>query len=281
MMKRFADDDRSEEQIREHYELEKKLATRLRNSTREERRLLYSEVYEELYSTLTHHPRHRLSQSPQQVAAHVKSQMVILQPFLKGGMTVLEVGPGACRTLSAVASQVSRAIGVEVAASTTSREGFPSNLELLEFDGTKLPLPDASVDLAYSMAVMEHLHPDDAIEQLRSIARVLKAGGLYVLYTPHRYRGPGDVSKYFDDVATGFHLKEWTCRELKSAMEQAGFTDVSEIVPFKGRTVLVPMGWVVVPELVIGMFPAAQRRRIAQYWAVERVLNIRLVGRIG
>lgn len=277
-MKRFPDEDRPEEQIREHYELEKLLASRLRNATQEERLLLYGDVYNELYSRLPHHPRHRRSQSPEQIAAHVESQLEILRPFLKEDMAVLEVGSGACHTLRAVASQVRRAIGVEVAVDAINLEGIPSNLELVQFDGINIPLPMESVDLVYSMAVMEHLHPDDAIDQLRSIYKVLKPGGLYVLYTPHRYRGPGDVSKYFDDVATGFHLKEWTCRQLKHAMTGSGFTKVHDIVRFKGRNRLIPVELVIPLELVIGILPAAQRRCITKHWAVSRLLDIRMAG---
>jgi SAM-dependent methyltransferase len=276
-MRIFSGDDRTEAQIREHYELEKHLAARLRNATREERKHLYGQVYDELYSWLPHHPRHRLSQSSERKAAQVESQLAMLRPFLNGDLTVLEVGPGSCHTLRVVAGQVRRAIGVDVAVATTSREGFPSNLELLQFDGINIPLPLESVDLVYSMSVMEHLHPDDAVDQLRSIVRVLKPGGFYVLHTPHRYIGPTDVSKYFDDIATGFHLKEWTWRELKAAMNAAGFTNLRVNTYFKGRAMFLAPGWAVLLELAIGVFPAARRRRMMNHWAVNRVLDIRLV----
>ncbi len=40
---------RSSEQVKEHYEIEKALATRLRESSREERRTLYASLYDELF----------------------------------------------------------------------------------------------------------------------------------------------------------------------------------------------------------------------------------------
>ena len=45
-------DERSPERLRVHYELERRLADRLRNGTREERAALYGEVYEELFRSL-------------------------------------------------------------------------------------------------------------------------------------------------------------------------------------------------------------------------------------
>ena len=41
-------DERPPELLRQHYEVERELADRLRHSTREERRTLYGEVYDEL-----------------------------------------------------------------------------------------------------------------------------------------------------------------------------------------------------------------------------------------
>ena len=38
----------------------------------------------------------------------------------------------------------------------------------------------------------------------------------FICLTPHRSTGPHDMSKYFGDVATGFHLKEYTNKELYS-----------------------------------------------------------------
>jgi predicted SAM-dependent methyltransferase len=38
-----------------------------------------------------------------------------------------------------------------------------------------------SVDLAYSNQLMEHLHPDDASEQLANVYRALKPGGVTVV----------------------------------------------------------------------------------------------------
>lgn len=47
---------RTRNQVREHYEIEKELAARLRNASREERRHLYSSLYDDLLRRIPHHP---------------------------------------------------------------------------------------------------------------------------------------------------------------------------------------------------------------------------------
>ena len=49
-------DPRTMEQRRAHYEVETELAARLRNSSREERRNLYTALYDELYEKVPDHP---------------------------------------------------------------------------------------------------------------------------------------------------------------------------------------------------------------------------------
>ncbi len=49
-------DNRPPAMLRQHYEVEKELADRLRHATREERRILYGTVYDELYQRVPHHP---------------------------------------------------------------------------------------------------------------------------------------------------------------------------------------------------------------------------------
>ena len=74
---------------------------------------------------------------------------------------------------------------------------------------------------------MEHLHPDDAVDQLKNIYNALVNGGKYICITPNRLTGPHDISKYFDNVATGFHLKEYTVTELSGLFREVGFSDCS------------------------------------------------------
>ena len=49
--------NRTIEQLKEHYEIEKELANILRESTREERKYLYSSLYDEMFRRVHLHPQ--------------------------------------------------------------------------------------------------------------------------------------------------------------------------------------------------------------------------------
>jgi hypothetical protein len=68
------------------------------------------------------------------------------------------------------------------------------------------------------------------------VGRALKPGGRYLVVTPNRLSGPHDISRAFDDVARGFHLKEYTYGELSRALRQAGFRRVRVFQRLHGRT---------------------------------------------
>jgi SAM-dependent methyltransferase len=267
------DDRRTPEQIREHYLLERQLAARLRQSTRAERKHLYGEVYRTLYSSLPHHPRHTRAAAPEELQRHVNGQLAMLRPFLDKQTNFLEIGCGDGSLLAAIAPHVGRALGLDVT-HTPGRSITPA--VRVTYDGQQMPFRSASVTLAYSNAVMEHLHVDDAADQLREIYRVLSPGGSYLLYTPHAAMGPGDVSKYFDELATGFHMKEYTFQELTEQLRAAGFRRIRALVQLRGRRRIPvwPLQWV---EAVLSRVPYQRRSRLAWTPMGKRYLPIRLL----
>ena len=78
------------------------------------------------------------------------------------------------------------------------------------------------MDLVFSNQLMEHLHPDDAEAELQSIFTALKPAGYYVCITPNRLTGPHDISRDFEESATGLHLKEYSTSELDSLFRRTG-----------------------------------------------------------
>ena len=143
---RVYDEDRTPEQLREHYDVETELARRLREASRQERRLLYSAVYDELFHRVPHHPQLTRKASPAESEQAVQAQLRFLAPFLNETMTFLEVGPGDCALSLAVASRVGRAYAVDVSHEITKGLTLPANFKLILSDGSSIPLPAGSVD---------------------------------------------------------------------------------------------------------------------------------------
>jgi SAM-dependent methyltransferase len=250
---------RAPDLLRQHYEVERELSDRLRHATREERRSLYGQVYDELYQRVPHHPQLTRKSSHELTNAGLGPQLRLLRPYLRPESVFLEVGPGDCSFSIAVAALVRQVYALDVSAEITSRISLPSNFKLILSDGTSVPLPPDSVDVAYSNQLMEHLHPDDALEQLQGIWRALRPGGVYICLTPNRVNGPHDISKYFDPVATGFHLKEYTVAELSQLFRHVGFRDVKALLGRQGTYVSAPLAPVVAGEAVLDWLPTGAR----------------------
>jgi hypothetical protein len=97
-----------------------------------------------------------------------------------------------------------------------------------------------------------------------------------VCITPNRIAGPHDISKYFDRIATGFHLKEYTVGELAALMREAGFSRVAAIVGARGRFVRVPAAWMSALEGLLMLLPEGLRRRAMRLPVLRNQLSIRL-----
>lgn len=239
---------------------------------------MYGDVYEELLRRVPHHPQLERKRDPARTTVGVQAQVRLVDRFLRKGMTFLEVGSGDCAVSISVARTAGVVFAVDVSTEIVSGLELPENVHVCLSDGTSIPVPDRSVDLAYSNQLMEHLHPDDALEQLRNIQLALVPGGGYLCLTPNKLTGPHDISKYFDDVATGFHLKEYTIAELRDLFLTAGFRRVSVVIGGRGRWVeaapLMPIAF----ERLIGLVPRTMRRTTVDRLHANSLLGIRIVG---
>jgi SAM-dependent methyltransferase len=269
---------RTPERVRAHYEIEKGLAGQLRVASREDRRHLYGQLYDELYRRVPDHPQLLRKDMPEETRDAIRRQLRMLQPYLRKDATYLEVGPGDCGLTFEVAKRVRKAIGVDVSAEITSVDQRPRNFELALSDGTSIPVPPASVDVAYSNQLMEHLHPDDAREQLVNLSRALRSGGVYVCITPNRLTGPHDVSRGFDAVATGFHMHEYTNAELMDLLRDCGFGFVAIYSTVRGRSFRVPRRPLLAFERwLLGRPPARVRMLMRRKILAKVINNCRLV----
>ena len=257
------------------------MAARLRAATREDRRRMYGQLYNELYTQVKDHPllrRKALSAEALRRHGGIQSQLRFLRRFIKPGSSFLEIGAGSCLVSMEIAKEVKRVIAVDVSDEITRRHNLPPNLELRIFDGVELPVEPGSVDLLYSHQVMEHIHPNDVVDQLRSIHRSLVVGGAYICVVPNRISGPHDISRHFDQVATGFHMKEYTTSELASLLRDSGFGRIRSYVGAKGRYFAVPQLFLITLEKVLETLPFQLRISVGRRVPMRQLLEIRMVG---
>ncbi len=275
-LRRVYRDPRPWERIKAHYDLERRLADKLRESDAETRKELYTKLYDELFSSLPDHPQFFRRESDQ--LSNVKNQFKLLHPMVRSGDVFVEVGAGDCHLSFNVAPHVHRAIGVDVSDKVFSKDKAPKNFEFVKCDGLSLSLPTESVDFVYSNQLMEHLHVDDARQQLVNIYQTLKPGGRYFCITPNAVSGPSDVSRYFDKTATGFHMKEYRYRELINLFKSVGFKKFRVIISAAGRKLAAVPPFAVTPiEASLDALPWPLRQRLARFKPFRIFLGIKLV----
>lgn len=276
VMPRKRGETRSDERLEAHYRVERRLANRLRAAPgAAERRAIFATMYTELFREIPDHPR-LLSKgdSAAERQRDIDWDLRQLEPYLAPGCTFLEIGAGDCALSARVANIAATVYAVDI--SNQARAPLPANVRHVTTDGSSIEVPAASVDLAFSDQLMEHLHPDDAVEQLKNIHRALKPGGAYFCITPNSLYGPSDISAYFDHVARGFHLKEYTLREMRAMFAQAGFPRMHAYVGARGWFMRCPCGLLEGLESLLGALPVKMRRRIADTPVLRALLGVRV-----
>lgn len=267
-------ESRSPERLRAHYEIERELADRLRAGSFDERAALYTAVYEELFERVPDHPQLTWVEDEATRRAMVDKQLSLLEPVLGPSVSFLEIGAGDCALSAAVAKRTSGTVhAIDVAPTIMGVSDLPANVHVHLTDGREMPIEDGSVDVAYSNQLLEHLHPDDALIQTRNVFRTLAPGGAYVCITPNRLTGPHDISMYFDEQPTGFHLREYTTGDLSRLFAEAGFARTKSIVPLPGRVLVVPSWPLILLERLLDALPRGLGRRIARGTPLGRLLG--------
>ncbi len=215
---------RTRDQLKNHYEVERELASKLRNSTRDERSKMYGSVYDELLSRVPDHPRWTRLESEEMHRRNAASQMKLLKEYLSPGCTLVEIAPGNGWLGYEAASVAGKVIGVDISNQLDPKLPMPENYQHVVYDGYHLDLPGNIADVAFSYQFLEHLHPEDVDAHFQIVHRLLRPKGVYVFDTPHRYSGPHDISREFSNTLDCFHFQEWTHREMRHLMKKQGFT---------------------------------------------------------
>jgi len=270
--------NRTPDQLWEQYQIEKQLAAKLRNASKTERRKLYSEAYDELFRRVPHHLQLARKVSSAERTKSVQMQLDLLRRFLTPDTCFLEIGAGDCALSLHLAEHVRQVYALDVSETISKESHVPANFRLILSDGVSVPVPPGSVTVAYSNQLMEHLHPEDAAEQLANIVKGIATGGIYVCVTPNLLTGPHDISRYFDDTATAFHLKEYTNTELRRLFLNAGFRRTVQYARLRWGYFRIPAWVTYVLERALRALSPSLRTRLCRNRLARSLLGIWLVG---
>ncbi|MDD5217273.1 MAG: class I SAM-dependent methyltransferase [Candidatus Omnitrophica bacterium] len=265
-LKKALPQGRTYEQVKNHYLVEKSIAEKIKQSKREERKLIYATMYGSLLRQVPDHPRLTRRGDAPLLLREVRSKLVLVKRFLRPSSTFVEFAPGDCRFSMAVAKYVKRVWGVDISDQSIRSAKAPDNFRLIVYDGYTLEgIEEGSVDVIFSDQLIEHIHPEDTQLHFELAYRLLKEQGVYVFRTPHSFSGPHDISQYFSDEPQGFHLKEWTYRELKPLLKKAGFSRMNSYGQVKGVLFRTPYAGIELCERGLGVFPKRVIRMVAKY----------------
>lgn len=254
--------NRSLEQLKNHYTVEKAIAQKLKQGNREERKLLYAIMYDKLFNQVPDHPRltQRADENLTQMANNSKFELI--KSYLNKSMTFVEFAPGDCRFAMEVAKYVQWVYGVDISDQRSKALSSPDNFKLILYNGYDLEaIEEASVDMVFSDQLIEHLHPEDTTFHFQLVHRILKENGKYIFITPHAFTGPHDVSKYFSDEPEGFHLKEWSYAEIEQLLKKVGYSGFYFNHPFNAYLanrhikIRLPHIYYTLCERLLGLFP--------------------------
>jgi len=278
MMKKLPKSEtRTEEEIRQHYEIEKELASRLREAGKSERCQMYTTVYDELYSRVPKHPQLTRQNNENAQKKYSRAQLRNLKPFLKKDGIFIEIGAGDCSLSKAVTPFVQEVHAVDVSSKIMQTFKDIPNFHIFISEGTNLPVLKNKIYIVYCNQLLEHLHPEDVKEQLRNIFAALTENGMYYCITPNRLSGPHDISKYFDDNATGFHLKEYTTGELVELLKVTGFSKIRRILGRGVYQILLPTLPFVVFEVVLSCMPKVITKTLCKTKLLRFLLGIKII----
>lgn len=264
------------------WRVEHALRERLLRSPPETRDAVTLEVYDELFREIPWHPVNVASERVDARAAYEDTWFRAYRRFAPAGATVMDLGCGNGDLIARFAGGGARCIGVDVSEDMIDRcrQRHIPNARFVAAGVIRPPVPAASVDLAVSRQVVEHLHPDDIPAHVAAVHDALAPGGVFLIETPNAATGPWDVSRGITDEPTGFHLREFTHGDLAGILRDAGFTRVSSpLVGIRGlamagalsRALWAPARLLGAADHVVSLSPRRQRERLARLLRVSGV----------
>src|ERR1700674_122760 len=170
----------------------------------------------------------------------------LVLPLVKPGIRVADIGAGEGFSCQLLGEQVRTKLGIQPRDVITASDIFPEyfrypelKCEKISSDG-RLPYKDASIDIACTLEVVEHV--EDQFAFARELHRILKPGGIAIISTPNvlnlnsrwRYMHSGFAVLFdplllssADPVHTSGHIDPVSYYYLAYQLRRAGFVSTS------------------------------------------------------
>src|SRR6266511_2835190 len=143
--------NRTFEQIKNHYLVEKAIAERLKSSSREERKLIYATMYNDLFRQVPDHPRLTQRNDEQLTRIANETKLALVREFLNPSSVFVEFASGDCRFAMEVAKHVTTVYAIDISDQRGQSNEIPGNFTLIIYDGYHLEeIEGGSVDIMFS-----------------------------------------------------------------------------------------------------------------------------------
>lgn len=159
--------------------------------------------------------------------------------YLTPGAVALDLGCGMGRVARYVSEQCAQVWAVDASPRMLDLAAEyladRANVRFARCYDTSFPeVPDASVDLAYSILVLQHMEREDAFCLLKELLRVLRPGGTAYLTYPNLL-SDAYLTSFLDYVDNGevtnpIRARMYTPQEVERLVPAAGFT-VTKVEP--------------------------------------------------
>lgn len=150
------------------------------------------------------------------------------------------------------------------------------NINVIEAFGETLPLPEASVDVAFARQVLHHARNLPAL--CAELARVIVPGGLVVTLRDHVISGPQQLQPFLDShLLHGRYGGEnaFTVAQYRGALEAAGLTVIRALSSFASPINYGPQSAAAIRETV-----ASRLNRLPGAGAIVRAVPFAVLARL-
>lgn len=150
-----------------------------------------------------------------------------LRPFYDAGMDAIDIGCGAGFWIERhLAGHFRSVTGIDLLPSVLLPGGC-HYIEVGDCDYSLAAVNDESMGFAWSFGVFCHLPNEASEEYCRAIFRVLKPGGVAVLYFSNTERRGSRIDG--DKLTVGWADNDW--KRTRSMLKRCGFVNVRECIP--------------------------------------------------